>query len=90
MLALRILGAIGAIAFLALAMVRYRRRQISRLSEVMAYAGAGVDVLKLQGRSLPPDLLSSLVRRYRDAIDDRIQPIPHQPALPAGWAVVGR
>lgn len=65
-------------------------RQISRIAEVRAYASAGVDVLKLQGRSLPPDVLSSLVRRYRDAIDDRIQPIPYQPALPAGWAVVGR
>ncbi len=65
-------------------------RQISRVSEVAAYADAGVDVLKLQGRSLPVDLLSSLVRRYRDAIDERIQPISFQPALPAGWAVVGR
>jgi putative protease len=65
-------------------------RQISRLAEVREYASAGVDVLKLQGRSLPPDRLSSLVRRYRDAIDDRIQSIPYPPALPAGWAVVGR
>ncbi len=65
-------------------------RQISRLADVRAYASAGADVLKLQGRSLPPDQLSSLVRRYRDAIDDRIKTIPYQPALPAGWAVVGR
>src|SRR5712692_6542708 len=46
-------------------------RQISRIAEVKAYAEAGVDVLKLQGRSLPVDLLASLVRRYREAIDAR-------------------
>src|SRR6266542_4229415 len=44
-------------------------RQISRIAEVTAYAEAGVDVLKLQGRSLPVELLTALVRRYRKAID---------------------
>jgi putative protease len=68
-------------------------RQISRIAEVKAYAEAGVDVLKLQGRSLPAELLAPLVRRYREAIDgravspaDRARPA----ALPAAWAVVGR
>jgi putative protease len=68
-------------------------RQISRVSEVKAYAEAGVDVLKLQGRSLPVELLAPLVRRYREAIDsetgwvaDRARPA----ALPVAWAVVGR
>src|SRR5713226_7237183 len=37
-------------------------RQISQIAEVRAYAEAGVDVLKLQGRSLPVNLLASLVR----------------------------
>lgn len=68
-------------------------RQISRVPEVRAYAEAGADVLKLQGRSLPVELLAPLVRRYREAIDsesgwtgDRVPPAE----LPAAWAVVGR
>jgi putative protease len=68
-------------------------RQISRIAEVKAYAEAGVDVLKLQGRSLPLDLLTPLVRRYREAIDAGTAPagIPApSAALPAAWAVVGR
>jgi putative protease len=68
-------------------------RQISRIAEVKAYAEAGVDVLKLQGRSLPAGLLSPLVRRYREAIDGRTAPAAGQARsaqLPAAWAVVGR
>ncbi len=68
-------------------------RQISRIGEVTAYAEAGVDVLKLQGRSLPVDVLAPLVRSYREAIDGRnglpaveIRP----PALPVAWTAVGR
>ncbi len=65
-------------------------RQISRLADVGAYAEAGVDVLKLQGRSLPTDLLASLVRRYREAIDTPMAPVAESAVLPAAWAVVGR
>lgn len=68
-------------------------RQISRIGEVQDYGAAGVDVLKLQGRSLPVELLAPLVRRYRDAIDGRDAGFPGvaPPAeLPAAWAVVGR
>ena len=68
-------------------------RQISRISDVEAYAEAGADVLKLQGRSLPAELLAALVRRYRDAIDARaaLEAFEAPPAaLPAAWAVVGR
>jgi putative protease len=68
-------------------------RQISRLAEVNAYAEAGVDVLKLQGRSLPVELLAPLVRRYRHAIDAGAAPAAGAVAfaeLPAAWAVVGR
>jgi putative protease len=68
-------------------------RQISRLSDVAAYADAGADVLKLQGRSLPADLLASLVRRYREAIDSHAAPVTTAagpPSLPTMWSVVGR
>jgi len=68
-------------------------RQISRIADVEAYAEAGADVLKLQGRSLPVELLEPLVRRYREAIDARTIPDaiePPQATLPAAWAVVGR
>jgi putative protease len=68
-------------------------RQISRLADVEAYAEAGVDVLKLQGRSLPVELLAPLVRRFRDAIDARTISGEFEPppaTLPAAWAVVGR
>ena len=68
-------------------------RQISRGAEVKAYAQAGVHVLKLQGRSLPVELLAPLVRRYREAIDAETAPAEDDvpPAeLPAAWAVVGR
>jgi putative protease len=68
-------------------------RQISRIAEVKAYADAGVDVFKLQGRSLPVDLLASLVRRYRQAIDARLDTVAEETrsaALPAAWTVVGR
>jgi U32 family peptidase len=68
-------------------------RQISRIEDIVAYAEAGVDVLKLQGRSLPVELLTPLVRRYREAIDARMIPdafVPPPATLPAAWAVVGR
>ncbi|HEX9285547.1 MAG TPA: peptidase U32 family protein [Nitrospirales bacterium] len=68
-------------------------RQISRIAEVEAYAEAGADVLKLQGRSLPVELLAALVRRYRDAIDGRRASAADEArstTLPAAWAVVGR
>jgi putative protease len=67
-------------------------RQISRIAEVRAYAEAGVDVLKLQGRSLPVELLSPLVRSYRDAIDAPTPwaPVEAPPTLPKAWTVVGR
>ncbi len=68
-------------------------RQISRVEDVQAYAVAGVDVLKLQGRSLPVELLAPLVRRYRDAIDARdtgCSGVALPAVLPATWAVVGR
>jgi putative protease len=68
-------------------------RQISRMAEVKAYAEAGADVLKIQGRSLPVELLAPLVRRYREAIDGRGVPVADETrsaTLPQAWAVVGR
>jgi putative protease len=69
-------------------------RQISRLGDVAAYLGAGVAVLKLQGRSLPPSALGDLVARYRRALDAALagtecRGLP-DPVLPAAWTVVGR
>ena len=69
-------------------------RQLSRLEDVPAYRAAGVEVLKLQGRSLPPDALGPLVRRFRDAIDAAAAGRPvdagPQPELLPTWTVVGR
>lgn len=68
-------------------------RQISRIAEVPAFAAAGVDVFKLQGRSLPPEQLAPLVRRYRAAMQvgacgEALE--AHPAALPDSWTVVGR
>jgi len=69
-------------------------RQLSRLADVPGYLTAGVGVLKLQGRSLPPALLAPLVARYRRAIDAARAGSPWrdapEPELPVQWTVVGR
>jgi putative protease len=68
-------------------------RQVSRIADVPAYANAGADVLKLQGRSLSPEALSLLVSRYRRALDgrqDAMAPVGDLAALPGSWTVVGR
>jgi len=68
--------------------------QISRLADLGGFLDAGVDIVKLQGRSLPPELLAPLVRRYRAAIDawenGETWDEPQPAALPAMWTVVGR
>jgi U32 family peptidase len=69
-------------------------RQVSRVAEIGAYLEAGVDVIKLQGRSLAPELVFALVRQFRMAInrarnggtETDVEPA----ALPASWVVVGR
>ena len=69
-------------------------RQLSRLSELPAFLEAGVDVLKLQGRSLSPESVGLTVGQYRSAIDSwrtgqtQLQWAPA--ALPAMWTVQGR
>jgi collagenase-like PrtC family protease len=67
-------------------------RQISRAAQVPAYVAAGADVLKLQGRSLPPERLAALVRHYRRQLDGRASgaTADEPAALPASWTVVGR
>jgi putative protease len=73
---------------------RFPSRQLSRLADVPGYLAAGVGVLKLQGRSLPPPLLGPLVARYRRAIDAARAGVPigdiPEPELPVQWTVVGR
>ena len=71
---------------------RFPSRQVSRVADVAGYVQAGAHVLKLQGRSLPPDQLAPVVRRYREALDGVASgSVPaDRPALPAAWTVVGR
>jgi putative protease len=71
---------------------RYPSRQVSRVADVAGYVQAGAHVLKLQGRSLPPDQLAPVVRRYRDMLDGVASGwVPAEPpALPSAWTVVGR
>lgn len=69
-------------------------RQVSRAPEVGAYLEAGVDVIKLQGRSLPVELLFALVRQFRGAIDRarngrQVSELPPY-ELPRQWVVLGR
>lgn len=68
-------------------------QQISRLADLGEFLDAGVDIVKLQGRSLPPELLAPVVRRYRAAIEawqsgSSIQPV--RATLPPMWTVIGR
>jgi U32 family peptidase len=68
-------------------------RQISRLNELGGYLAAGLDVIKLQGRSLPLELLGRLIARYRAAINaaQRGEALAVElPVLDAMWTVKGR
>lgn len=69
-------------------------RQISAINDLADILDAGVDVVKLQGRSLPPELLAPLVRRYRLAIDAWMagEPLPvfAEPCLEPSWTVMHR
>ncbi len=76
------------------ATAEFPSRQLSRLADLPAYLAAGVGVVKLQGRSLPPAALGPLVARYRRALDAARagHPLPDAPppVLPPAWTVVGR
>jgi len=68
-------------------------QQVSRLAALGRFLDAGVDIVKVQGRSLPAELLGPLVRRYRAAIEaweGRRWFEPEPAALPSMWTVVGR
>jgi len=44
-------------------------RQISQAAELGAFLDAGVDVIKIQGRSLPVEMVGAIIRMYRSAAD---------------------
>ncbi|MGH7411250.1 MAG: U32 family peptidase, partial [Candidatus Methylomirabilis sp.] len=69
-------------------------RQISPINDLSDLLDAGVDVVKLQGRSLSPDMLAPLVRRYRAAIDawvdGKAAPAFEKFQLEPSWTVARR
>ena len=69
--------------------------QVSRVTDLGNFLDAGVRIVKLQGRSLPPDQLAPIVRRYRAAIDaweagTEPPSAPEAAVLPPMWTMVGR
>lgn len=68
-------------------------RQISRISDVAAFLDAGVDVIKIQGRSLSPEATGAVIARYRSAMNAwrAGQKFDcNRAVLPAMWTVQGR
>ncbi len=68
-------------------------RQISRVAELGEFLDAGVDVVKIQGRSLSAEMVGTITGRYRAALDawksgGRVE--NSKAALPAMWTVQGR
>ena len=68
-------------------------RQISRVAELGEFLDAGVDVVKIQGRSLSAEMVGTITGTYRAALDawkcgGRVDGI--QAELPAMWTVQGR
>src|SRR5208337_286895 len=76
-------------------------RQISRVAELAAFLDAGVDVIKIQGRSLFPEMVGAIIGTYRSAADawkcgqkadqkaDQ-KTNGNRAALPVMWTVQGR
>jgi len=68
-------------------------RQISRLAELGEFLAAGVDVIKIQGRSLTADMVGAITGRYRSALEawECGGAAALMPAgLPPMWTVQGR
>jgi putative protease len=68
-------------------------RQISQGAELGAFLDAGVDVIKIQGRSLSAEMVGAIIGMYRAAADawKRGQKSNwNRSALPAVWTVQGR
>jgi len=68
-------------------------RQVSRVAELGEFLDAGVDVVKIQGRSLSAEMVGAITGRYRAALDawkggGRVE--AHEAELPAMWTVQGR
>ena len=73
--------------------VIFPSRQISRVAELAAFLDAGVDVIKIQGRSLSPEAVGAIIGMYRSAADAWKCGQTGEwkaPALPAMWTVQGR
>jgi putative protease len=68
-------------------------RQISRVAELAAFLEVGVDVIKIQGRSLFPETVGAIIEMYRSAVDAwryGQKGAWTAPALSAMWTVQGR
>ena len=68
-------------------------RQISRVAELGAFLDAGVDVIKIQGRSLSAELVGAIIGLYRSAADAwrcGQKGEWNGAALPVMWTVQGR
>jgi U32 family peptidase len=72
-------------------------RQISEVAELAAFLDAGVDVIKIQGRSLSPEMVGAIIGMYRSAADawkrgqkSNQKSNWNRAALPAMWTVQGR
>jgi len=68
-------------------------RQVSRTAEVGEFLDAGVDVVKIQGRSLSAELVGKITGMYRTALDawkrgGRVE--GNEAVLPQMWTVQGR
>ena len=67
--------------------------QISQVAELGAFLDAGVDVIKIQGRSLSADMVGAIIGMYRSAVDNWGRGEKsnwNRAALPVMWTVQGR
>jgi putative protease len=69
-------------------------RQVSPINELSGILESGIDILKLQGRSLSANQVGPLVSRYRSAIDAWAERAAHSDLrefkLEPSWTVAGR
>jgi collagenase-like PrtC family protease len=68
-------------------------RQISRLARIGEFLEAGADVIKIQGRSLSPEMVARITCSYRCAMEawKRGRTVDCEiPVLPPMWTVQGR
>ena len=68
-------------------------RQISQVAELGAFLDAGVDVIKIQGRSLSAEMVGAIIGMYRSAADNWGRGEKsnwNRAVLPVMWTVQGR